>query len=46
MNEAETRAEFIDPALREKGWGVVEDSKGCIYTDGFGTTAENCALNH
>lgn len=24
MNEAETRAEHIDPALREAGWGVVE----------------------
>ena len=27
MNEAETRAELIDPALREAGWGVVEDSR-------------------
>jgi type I restriction enzyme, R subunit len=27
MNEAETRAELIDPMLRESGWGVVEDSK-------------------
>ncbi len=27
MNEAETRAEHIDPALREAGWGVVEGSK-------------------
>ena len=24
MNEAETRAEHIDPALRAAGWGVVE----------------------
>jgi len=27
MNEAETRAELIDPKLKEAGWGVVEDSK-------------------
>ena len=27
MNEAETRAELIDPALRDAGWGVVEGSK-------------------
>lgn len=27
MNEADTRAELIDPALKESGWGVVEDSK-------------------
>ncbi len=27
MNEAETRAELIDPLLREAGWGVVEGSK-------------------
>jgi len=27
MNEAETRAECIDPALRAAGWGVVEGSK-------------------
>jgi type I restriction enzyme R subunit len=27
MNEAETRAELIDPILRESGWGVVEGSK-------------------
>jgi type I restriction enzyme R subunit len=27
MNEAETRAEHIDPALRGAGWGVVEGSK-------------------
>jgi type I restriction enzyme R subunit len=28
MNEAETRAEHIDPALKAAGWGVVEES--CI----------------
>ena len=27
MNEAETRAELIDPKLKQSGWGVVEDSK-------------------
>ncbi|MEY2410159.1 MAG: type restriction enzyme subunit [Verrucomicrobiota bacterium] len=27
MNEAETRAERIDPALRAAGWGVVEGSR-------------------
>src|SRR5450759_4308487 len=27
MNEAETRAELIDPKLKEAGWGLVEDSK-------------------
>jgi type I restriction enzyme R subunit len=27
MNEAETRAEYIDPALHAAGWGVVEGSR-------------------
>src|SRR2546427_1285429 len=27
MNEAETRAEYIDPALKRAGWGVVEGSR-------------------
>ncbi len=27
MNEAETRAEHIDPALKNAGWGVVEGSR-------------------
>jgi type I restriction enzyme R subunit len=27
MNEAETRAELIDPQLKACGWGVVEDSR-------------------
>src|SRR5450759_3765947 len=27
MNEAEARAEHIDPALKAAGWGVVEGSK-------------------
>lgn len=27
MNEAETRAEHIDPALRDAGWGIVDGSR-------------------
>src|SRR5438874_566755 len=27
MNEAETRAEHIDPALKKAGWGVVDGSR-------------------
>ncbi len=27
MNEAETRAELIDPKLKACGWGVTEGSK-------------------
>jgi type I restriction enzyme R subunit len=27
MNEAETRAELIDPKLREAGWGILDGSK-------------------
>lgn len=27
MNESETRAELIDPALLEAGWGKVEGSR-------------------
>jgi type I restriction enzyme R subunit len=27
MNESETRAELIDPALHKAGWGVVEGSR-------------------
>ncbi len=40
MNEAETRAELIDPKLKANGWGVVEGSKVlrernvCKITDG------------
>ena len=26
MNESETRAEHVDPALKAAGWGVVEGS--------------------
>lgn len=27
MNEAETRAELIDPLLKQCGWGIVEGSR-------------------
>src|ERR1700728_2193893 len=27
MNEAETRADYVDPALKAAGWGVVEGSR-------------------
>jgi len=27
VNEAETRAELIDPKLKDSGWGVIEDTK-------------------
>src|ERR1700675_1371218 len=27
MNEAETRADYIDPVLKDAGWGVVEGSR-------------------
>jgi type I restriction enzyme R subunit len=27
MNEAETRAELIDPALADAGWGKVDNSR-------------------
>jgi type I restriction enzyme R subunit len=27
MNEAETRAEKIDPKLKDSGWGLIEGSK-------------------
>lgn len=27
MNEAETRAELIDPALKTAGWGIIENSR-------------------
>ncbi len=27
MNEAETRAEHIDPALKASGWGIVDGSR-------------------
>jgi type I restriction enzyme R subunit len=39
MNEAETRAEHVDPALRAAGWGVVDGSrilreKHCVISPG------------
>src|SRR3989338_510242 len=49
MNEAETRAEYIDPKLKAAGWGEVEGSKilrefritdGKIQTGGFRTKPE------
>ncbi len=27
MNEAQTKHDLIEPALREAGWGIVEDSR-------------------
>jgi len=35
MNEAETRAELIDPALEAAGWGVVDGSRGCAARSDF-----------
>lgn len=35
MNEAETRAEHVDPALAAAGWGVVE---GCRIHRGYPIT--------
>ena len=31
MNEAETRAEHIDPALKAAGWGVVDGSRTWVF---------------
>ncbi len=56
MNEAETRAELIDPKLKACGWGVVEGSKvlregmlyqiteGKIQTGGGKWQKRNCRL--
>lgn len=30
MNESETRAEYIDPKLKARGWGEVKDQKSCV----------------
>jgi hypothetical protein len=39
MNEAETRAEHIDPALKAAGWGVVEGSRIlCEYRNSIAET--------
>jgi type I restriction enzyme, R subunit len=27
MNESETRAELIDPKLKQSGWGIIDDSQ-------------------
>lgn len=32
MNEAETRVEFIDPKLKESGWGDNTQKKGYMGT--------------
>ena len=34
MNEAETRAEHIDPKLKEAGWGVIEGSNKKTFKTG------------
>lgn len=39
MNEAETRAELIDPAIRAAGWGVVEGSRVRPRRDYIGAVA-------
>ena len=53
MNEAETRGEYIDPKLKQAGWGKVEDLKvlrefritdGRIQTGGNTKQAGNCRL--
>jgi type I restriction enzyme, R subunit len=50
MNEAETRVEHIDPALKAAGWGVVEGSRiwreysiasGCIEVAGVRNSCES-----
>jgi hypothetical protein len=46
MNEAETRAEHVDPALAAAGWGITPGSRirreypitGTAWGDGLGTT--------
>ena len=35
MNEAETRAELIDPAIKATGWGVVEGSRVRVVPFGY-----------
>ena len=53
MNEAETRADYIDPALKAAGWGVVEGSriqreyeitKGRL--EGFGKRGKGLSADH
>jgi type I restriction enzyme R subunit len=35
MNESQTKHDFIDPALKEAGWGVVEGSRIRFFTVPF-----------
>ena len=44
MNEAETRAEHIDPALKAAGWGGVEGSR-VLRARGDDGTGEAAALD-
>ena len=53
MNEAETRAEHIDPALKAAGWGVVDGSRikreypitlGCI--EGLGRRGKPLVVDY
>ncbi len=53
MNEAETRADYIDPALKEAGWGVIQGSRirreyyitpGRL--EGFGKRAKGLKLDY
>lgn len=53
MNEAETRAEHIDPALEAAGWGVVEGSRirreypiTLGRLQGFGRRAESMTADY
>ena len=53
MNEAETRREHIDPALKEAGWGVVEGSRiRCEYPiapgrlEGFGRRGKSLTADY
>lgn len=41
MNEAETRAELIDPKLKAFGWGVAEGELDSISTVANFTTVQN-----
>jgi type I restriction enzyme, R subunit len=53
MNEAETRADYIDPALKAAGWGVVEGSRirreypiTLGRLEGFGKRAKGLKLDY
>jgi type I restriction enzyme, R subunit len=43
MNEAETRAEHIDPALKAAGWGVVEGRLRARGSSGHSSNAGGAA---